>query len=242
MSGGIILTMSLSSLSKLLVICPSRIRPDRIQDMLRSFDETKSEGTDIVIYISDCDPRLEEYRVSLSGRNYIVGKRISQTEVYNLVSSKYPEYQYYADVADDHIYRTKGWDSILIDEIESRGGWGVAFGWGMIHPQDCRLPQASIVSGNIVKALGHMYEPSITHAYTDRFLQDLAEELGMLYPRPDVIVEHMHVLNDKGKMDENYSWVLSQETLEIGKKQYETWRANKMQSDIQKVRDAKNRG
>jgi hypothetical protein len=132
-------------MKKLLVICPSRIRPDRIQNMLRSFDETKSEGTDIIIYISDCDPRLEEYKVALEGRRYEIGKRLFPSAVCNYLARKYPDYLYYADVADDHIYRTKNWDKILIDEIESHGGWGVSFGWGMIHPKEARLPQASII-------------------------------------------------------------------------------------------------
>jgi hypothetical protein len=223
-------------MKKLLVICPSRIRPDRIQNMLRSFDETKSEGTDIIIYISDCDPRLEEYKVALEGRRYEIGKRLFPSAVCNYLARKYPDYLYYADVADDHIYRTKNWDKILIDEIESHGGWGVSFGWGMIHPKEARLPQASIISGNIVRLLNYMTPPAITHAYNDNALQDLAETLGILYPRPDVVIEHQHFLNGKGTMDDNYRWVLSQETLEIGKKQYEFWRNYGMQDEIARIK------
>ena len=204
--------------------------------MLKSFDETKSEGTDMVIYIADDDPRLEEYKIALKDRNYEIGKRLPTSHVYNYLSEKYTDYKYYGDVADDHIYHTKGWDKILTDEIESHGGWGVSFGWGMIRPKEARLPQASIMSGNMVKALGYMSTPLITHAYNDRFLQDLTEALGILYPRPDVVIEHQHVLNSKAQMDDNYRWVLSQETLETGKQQYEMWRRDKMQEDINKIK------
>jgi len=208
--------------------------------MLKSFDETKSDGTDIVIYISDCDPRLEEYKVTLKDRNYIVGKRLPTSHVFNYCAEKFPDYQYYGEVADDHIYITKNWDDILIKEIEAHGGWGIAWGWGMIHPREARLPQAVVMSANVVRALGFFSHPSITHAYNDRFMQDLMETLNMAYYRPDVIVEHRHVLNNKAQMDDNYRWVLSSETLEIGKKQYELWRATEMQNDIERVRKARN--
>lgn len=222
-------------MKKLLIICPSRLRPDRIQEMLRSFDNTKSEGTDIVIYVSDCDPRLEEYKNVLRDRNLIVGKRLPISHVYNYCVRQYPDYQYYGEVCDDHVYHTKGWDDILIGEIASNGGWGMAWGWGQIHPREVRLPQAAIMSGNLVRALGFFSTPVITSAYNDRFAIDLCDALNCGFYRPDVIVEHKHVLNNKAPMDDNYRWVLSQDTLETGKKQYEDWRTNHMASDIDRV-------
>jgi len=227
--------MNSSTSHRLLIICPSRIRPDRIQVMLKSFDETKSEGTDLVIYISECDPRLEEYKVALKDRRYIIGKRLPISHVYNYCSAQFPEYQYYGEVCDDHVYRTKGWDNILIDEIERNGGWGMAWGWGQIHPIEVRLPQAVVMSGNLVKALGFFSTPVITSAYNDRFAIDLCDALKCGFYRPDVIVEHQHVLNERAKMDDNYRWVLSGETLEIGKKQYEEWRLKYMTDDIRRV-------
>jgi len=203
--------------------------------MLKSFDETKSEGTDLIIYLSDCDPRLEEYKKVLEGRRYEIGKRLPISWVYNHCVRKYPDYQYYGEVCDDHVYRTKGWDNILIREIEDNGGWGMAWGWGQIHPREVRLPQAAIMSGNLVRALGFFSTPVITSAYNDRFAIDLCDKLNCGFYRPDVIIEHKHVLNNKAPMDDNYRWVLSQETLETGKKQYEDWRANYMEQDIDRV-------
>lgn len=226
-------------MKKLLIICPSRIRPDRIMEMLKSFDETKSEGTDMVIYVSECDPRLEEYKKNLVGRNLEIGKRLPISWVYNYCATKYPDYKYYGEVCDDHVYLTKGWDKLFIDKIEHENyGWGIAFGWGMIHPRDVRLPQAMIMSGNIVKTLGYFSTPIITSAYNDRYAQDLGDGCGFLYYMPEVIVEHRHVLNNKAQMDDNYRWVLSSEALELGKKQYEHWRNNFMQENISRVKEA----
>lgn len=210
--------------------------------MLRSFDETKSEGTDIVIYTSKCDPALEEYKKALVGRHHFIGDRIPQGHVCNKICNDIPYYDFYGEVNDDHVFRTPGWDKILIDEIESHGGWGISWGWGMIHPVETRLPQAVIVSGNCIKTLGYFFHPCITHAYVDRMLSDLYETLGMAYYRPDVVIEHQHALNNPSLMDDNYRYVLSGETLEIGKKQYEFWRNNFMESDVESLRIASRGG
>ena len=226
-------------MNKLLIICPSRIRPDRIQEMLKSFDETKSDFTDMVIYISHDDPRLEEYKVALKDRNYIIGDRLPVSHVYNFCAAKYPDYEYYGEVCDDHVYRTKYWDKIFIDEIEKHGGWGMAWGWGTIHLKATRLPSAMVMSGNIVRALGFFSTPVITKAYNDRFALDLADALNFGFYLPDVVVEHRHVLNSKAPMDDNYKWVLSQETMEIGKQQYNEWREKYMADDIRRVRESR---
>ena len=68
---------------KLLTVCPSRIRPERIQDMLASYDATKSPWNDMVIYVADDDPRLEDYKEVLKDRNLIIGRRRTYAEVNN---------------------------------------------------------------------------------------------------------------------------------------------------------------
>lgn len=226
-------------MKKLLVICPSRIRPHRVTKMLDSFDRTRSDGTDIVIYTSHDDPTLEGYKSVLNGRNLVIGDRIPQGHVCNKMCEMFPNYDYYQEVNDDHFYITPNWDKILIEEIEKNGGWGISWGWGMIHPKETRLPQAVVISGNCVKALGHFFNPIVTHAYVDRIIIDLFEALGMAYYRPDVVIEHQHALNGKGEMDDNYRHVLSGETLEIGRKQYEEWRNNIMPIEIEKIKRAK---
>ena len=233
---------NLSSSGNLLIICPSRKRPDRIKEMLKSFDETKSEGTELVIYVSECDPRLEEYKVSLEGRNYIIDKKIPVSHVYNYCVKRFPDYKYYGEVCDDHIYRTKGWDKILTDEIEKNGGWGIAWGQGLIHPQDVRLPQAAIISGNIVRAQGFFSSPYFTCAWNDQAVKTIGEALNCLYYRPDVVVEHVHCLNGKAPMDDNYRWTLSQEVQEIGRNQFEYWKKYELQNDVKRILDAKSRG
>jgi hypothetical protein len=210
--------------------------------MLKSFDETKSEGTDLVIYISECDPRLEEYKVTLAGRNYIVGKRIPVAHVYNYCFEKYPDYKYYGEVCDDHVYKTKGWDTIFIDEIEKHGGWGMSWGTGLIHPVSTVLPQAMVMSGNMVRALGYFTTPLLYAAWNDQFARELGEALNCLYYRPDVIVEHVHVLNGKAPMDENYKWTLSPEVQEIGRVQYNKWLVEEKQNDIDRINKAKAEG
>ena len=47
-------------MKKLLVMVPSRGRPKRIKEFLESYTRTKSEGTDLVVYVNNDDPVLED--------------------------------------------------------------------------------------------------------------------------------------------------------------------------------------
>jgi len=228
--------------TKLLVICPSRIRPNRLKEMLQSFDTTKSEGTDIVVYVADDDPKIEEYKVLMQGRNLIVGRRRHLVEVLNYVSCElYPGMAYYGEVNDDHIYRTKGWDTTLMNFLEKRGGgWGIVCGADHINDNwyKFRHPSACVISGKMVRALGWFVLPLLQHMWTDVYLRDIAEGIGRLYHCPEVIIEHMHINACKASNDANYKWVYSQEQMKFGQETYENWKKKFYQETIEKLKKA----
>ena len=49
-------------MKRLLTICPSRIRPTRLLQMLESWNKTQSGDCDIVVYVAEDDPKIEEYK------------------------------------------------------------------------------------------------------------------------------------------------------------------------------------
>jgi len=213
--------------NKLLTICTTRIRPHRITEMLESFDRTKSIA-DMVIYVADDDPCLEEYKKVLEGRNYIIGVRRHLVGAENYISAYlYPDYQYYQGINDDHVYHTPQWDEILINDIEIKGKrWGVACGRDLMHDEDWdkgKLPSAPVVSGNIVRTLGYLNWPELQHVYSDDYLRDIAQGINCFFRNDNVIIEHKHCLNGKAPWDDNYRWVTGEEQLAYGKKIYEDW-------------------
>ncbi len=229
-------------MKRLLTICATRIRPHRIGEMLDSFDRTKSFA-DIVIYVSEDDPKLEAYKDVLEGRNYVVGKRKTLVEVENYFSTVvYPDYQFYQGVNDDQVFHTEKWDEKLTNDIETKGGgWGVACCRDLMHDDDwdkCKYANSPIISGNIVRTLGYIYYPELVHTHTDDYLRDVALGINRLFRNPEVVIEHKHCLNGKADLDDNYKWVLSEECLNIGRRVYAEWLLNHKQKTIDKLLNA----
>jgi hypothetical protein len=227
---------------RLLMICPSRSRPDRILDMLDSFDKTKSEGTEIIIYISEDDPCLEDYIKVLKGRNFIIGIRRSIVETYNYISCElHPDIPYYGMIDDDHYFITPGWDNRYIDAIEKGGGWGLACGedkltdWNKFkHPSGC------IIDGRVIQTLGYFVYPEIKHIGTDMYLGALFGALGRLYHLPDVIIEHRHRINNMARDDDNYRQVYAKESEGPGRATFDLWVISQMQNEVDKINETIN--
>lgn len=217
---------------RLLMICPSRGRPDRVQDMLKSFYDTRSYDTEICIAISKDDPRFEEYQVD---ENIIVCDSRYTVDKINFIATKiHPGVEYYGIIDDDQIFRTKGWDTRFIEEIEAHGGWGLACGddkftkdWHKEkHPNGC------VVSGNFVKLFGYMVYPLFRHTGVDHWQADLFGFAQCLYYCPDVVIEHMHANVGKAPMDDNYKWVYSKEVYDEGMSIWQNWKATQMYKDV----------
>jgi len=174
MSGGN--QMKLPKDTKLLSICSTRSKPELVMEMLKSFDETKSEGTEIVLYIWEDDPKVEEYRKKLEGRNVIYGPKRFMGEVLNYISTEvYPNVPYYQNINDDHYYVVKGWDKMMIGVLDDNNGWGVSYckGKGGIHN-----PNAEIISGKIIRAIGYYIYPKFRQFGFETYIISLGEACG----------------------------------------------------------------
>jgi len=53
--------------TRLLVMCSSRGRPQKLNEMIDSVYLNRSEGTELVVYVSEQDRELAEYRPVLEG-------------------------------------------------------------------------------------------------------------------------------------------------------------------------------
>ena len=219
---------------RLLVMCPSRGRPDRIKEMLSSYSETRSKFTRLVIVLDEDDPCLSKYETD--GYTVEIKPRQDVSKIYNRLVKDYPKFKYYCAINDDMIFRTKGWDDILMGEIEKNGGWGIAFGDDMIHSGRLQRPTNTVISGNIVRALGYLYPPELYALLGDVFLGDLGKTLGRLYYRPDVIIEHKHYCANTAPNDDTYRFGESRHAQE--KEIYAMYKAIRFDLDVDKVRKA----
>lgn len=221
--------------NRVLLTCPSRGRPELLKEMLESFRETHSPGTDLVIYLDNDDPRLNEY----DNNNMVyIGQRMHVAQIHNHLVNAHPGYDFYMPVNDDITFKTKGWDRILSDTINNKGnGWGIAYGddsTGNASSNKFNLPIPSfgMISSNIIKTLGHMYPLELKMMFGDTFLLDLGRAIGKLFYCPEVILKHTppgYVLNDHREGSHFYK------TEQLAYAQYID---NNLDNDISKIFDA----
>lgn len=230
----------------LLVITPSRGRPQRLQEMLDACLALSAADTDIAVGCDDDD--LDGYR-ELAGRysdgrvRWFGGPRTGFAGWTNRLASRYtqadpdgdghlPRYRAFASLGDDHIPRTQGWDKLLLEAIDRMGGSGIAYGNDLFMGPN--LPTAAVMSADIVAVLGWMCEPSLHHMYVDNVWADIGRAAGCLAYLPDVAIEHVHFRAGKTPVDPVYT--KAESWTDTDKAAYLEWRQRRMGRDVRRVR------
>src|SRR5271166_5200043 len=150
----------------LLVITPTRGRPHNIARLIKAMRETCKMKTHLVIGVDDDDPELpgyEKLHEQYGGESFtmLTGPRKGLTEWTNDIAVIYvDEYPFLASLGDDHVPRTPGWDKALIRAIFNMGGTGFSYPWDYTRED---IPEAVVMSSGIVKALGWMAMPDLSH-------------------------------------------------------------------------------
>lgn len=152
----------------LLVIVPSRSRPGSIARMLDAVHATAKMRTHVHVAVDDDDPELERYQYVMGqagrdGDTLTTGPRKGLCAWTNEIAVPAAgEYPFLASLGDDHVPYTPGWDKALIRAIAEMGGTGFAYPWDGTRED---IPEAVVISSDIVTTLGWMCEPSLNHWY-----------------------------------------------------------------------------
>jgi hypothetical protein len=224
-------------MADLVVITPSRDRPQQFGEMIRAVDQTTDGRVEVLGLVDDDDPQLDAYdalgawlmigqRRSLSawtneGARYVLGGGLGE---------RLP--RYLASLGDDHRPR-RGWDLKLIEAIEALDGPGFAYGNDLYQGQ--RLPTAWVVSSEVVKAVGWMMLPACQHMYVDQAVLHLGLSSNRITYRPDVIVEHLHPYAGKADMDASYRESNTPARFDADRLAFEAWYRDEMPADVAKV-------
>ena len=194
---------------KMCVLVPSRGRPENAERLAQAFKDTGAEA-DLYIVIDNDDPKWNEYAKSenykkLPADNKTGGcaKSLNTGAVLLLDITKYPLYDYFVFMGDDHLPRTPGWDKAFIQALGHNTG--IVYGDDLL--QGANLPTAYGMSRDLVNELRGMTFPGCVHLFFDNFVKQLGLDLEYLKYLPDVIIEHMHPIAGKAQMDEGYERV-----------------------------------
>ena len=188
-------------------IVPTRGRPANAYRLASRWLETTGDTTRVFFVVDNDDPELQNYHDALAPLvgdmrvSYVVGERRRVGPTLNYWAPKLTgEYDAIGFMGDDHLPRDKNWDAFVLRVRGTRNF--IAYGDDLI--QRANLPTAVVMDSRLIKTLGYMVPPGLTHLYLDNFWRDLGEQLGTLSYHPDIVIEHLHPIAHKAEWDDGY--------------------------------------
>jgi hypothetical protein len=208
----------------LLVIVPTRGRPQNAARLAKAFEETDSLNAELVFVADHDDPELPAYHVAAPRLLIYTGETgRGMVASLNWAASLYDDlYDHLGFMGDDHLPRTAGWDAPVLgalDTLEPR----VVYGNDLLQGE--ALPTAAFLPSRLVRALGYMAPPCLRHLYVDNFWLELGQAVGGLRYLPDVVIEHIHPAAGKVAMDVRYQAVNSTEADMLDRQAWKQFRS-----------------
>lgn len=229
-------------MSDLLMIVPTRGRPDSVPAIMQAWDDT--EATAHLLFAVDTDdPEVAAYRKHAKRLKdddrvkFTFGKRRRLCGTLNQQAVKHAStYPVLAFMGDDHRPRTVGWDVRFVTCLSGgAAGPGVVYGNDLLQGE--KMPTAVALTSDIVSTLGYMAPPALVHLCLDLVWLDWGKGIGRITYLEDLIIEHMHPANGKAPMDAGYEEVNSSEQVSADSDAYYDYRDNGgLQADLDKLR------
>jgi hypothetical protein len=230
----------------LLVIVPSRGRPQNVAALLEAWTETATGVAELVIALDSDDPMRDDYlqmlkppmdagtlRVEVAARQRLGGTLNSIAEV------EATEYRALGFMGDDHRPRTAGWDRLMVEALDELGT-GLVYGDDLF--QRANLPTQWAMTSDIVQELGYMVPGGLVHLYIDDALKVLTERAGCLRYLPDVVIEHLHPSAGKAEMDDSYRETNSDAQFDADRHRFEDWKRFSLDADVARLQELIRRG
>lgn len=192
--------------SRVLVIVPTRGRPENIARLEAGLAETSTSVADFLYVIDEDDPTADGYRMMDLKRLLVIPRR-KLGGTLNHVARQYTDrYEHIGFMGDDHLPRTGGWDRTVLGALDQKGP-RIVYGDDLL--QGAALPTAAFMNSRIIRSLGYMVPPEMVHLYLDNFWKELGERLEGLVYLPEVVIEHLHPAAGKAQWDPGYTEVNS---------------------------------
>jgi hypothetical protein len=231
-------------MADLIVLVPSRGRPESVTPLAEAFNATCTADTALSFIVDDDDPALPDYRrnietVQAAGGivGYGTGASKNMVQALNggarlLVTAPKPPYAV-GFIGDDHCPRTKGWDGRYLEALRELGT-GIVYGDDLYQGE--RLPTQCAMTADIIQALGYMSPPSLVHMYVDDAWLHLGRAAGCIRYLPDVVVEHVHPIAGKGEWDDGYRRVNDPAVYGRDRAAFARWQATELPEAVRKIR------
>lgn len=232
-------------MADLILIIPSRGRPQAVGHLAEAFSLTCTANTKLLIAVDSDDPDLVAYEEAVEEAK----KTFAQTclhmmhEPGNMATALNMAMRGCLSVfdarsvgfmGDDHRPRTRGWDSAYVQALKDFPG--IVYGNDLIH--GAGLPTQFAVSWEVAEAIGFLAPPGLRHMYIDNYWRDLGIAADGLTYLDGVVVEHMHPVAGKAEADEGYDRVNAPEVFDHDAEVYRAYMEQYLDRDISLFRRA----
>jgi hypothetical protein len=217
----------------LLLVVPSRGRPEKAALVREAFFDTKGDAeTELIFVLDDDDPTRGEYPV----QQWVVSARGNM----NAALQEFVKSGFFLDepgvtvvgfAGDDHLPRTQGWDTAILDLLAAHPG--VAYANDLFQGE--KLCTNWMMSRPIFDEFGFGLK-TVRHLYMDNYWMALAGGAGCLFYLPDVVIEHMHYQAGKSVEDAGYLRVNSPQMYEHDAEQFGHWIDGHREQDIERLK------
>jgi hypothetical protein len=212
----------------LLVIIPSRSRPETVTQVAEDFFGNGTSKADLMFATDDDQPPYPDF----SGVRFRRGPRLRMCGTLNMWAvEEAPWYKYIGFMGDDHRTRTPGWDEKVIEALETHN---IVYGNDLIWGEG--LPTAVFMRSEVIQKLGYMAPPALKHLYLDNFWLELGRATTIKY-LPDVIIEHLHPSVGKAEWTPEYQEVNDQALYAADEAALKEYFETQFQNDLDKLRD-----
>ena len=172
------------------------------------------------------------FRSKMPGDRFTTGPRKGLAAWTNHAARRHAgRYPFLASLGDDHVPRTPGWDAALVRAIREMGGTGFAYPHDGIRED---IPEAVVMSSDIVRALGWMALPDCQHYYIDNAWADLGRQAGCIRLLRAVAVDHVHP--SAGLAPADGLNAANAAKISPDRDAWLAWRATRMADDAAKIR------
>lgn len=161
------------------ILTPSRSRPDLAKRMYESAKQFAETNIEILFFLNEDDPLLNEYIAFLKEGEYLIGPNQSTCYSWNLMSTQ-AKHDILFLVGDDARFETVGWDKKILDAFN-------------LYPDNivCIYPKVPTLGKNKcphfclhkdwIKVLGYYLPPHFYHWYVDTWIRELAQSIGRFH-------------------------------------------------------------
>lgn len=225
----------------LLVIIPTRGRPDSVPAIIAAWDETGATA-DVLFAVDTDDPELAAYKKQAAAYKadprvqFAFGKRRRLCGTLNQQAVKATkQYRFLGFTGDDHRPRPAAmpWDARIRECLS--GGPGIVYGNDLL--QGVNMPTAVAMTSDIVTTLTYMCPPVLVHLCVDLVWLDWGKGMGRITYLDDMIIEHLHPAAGKALVDAGYEEVNSDTMVSADSAAYYDYRDNGgLEADLAKLR------